>query len=188
MFMVLQLAPEEPEGDPWRAEPVAVIVEALVQLGQGRAASGRGVVLAVAGRSSSGKTTLAARLQNTVRGSAVVHTDDIACWYSRFGWADLLINGVLVPFHRGEPVNFRPPGWAGHGREGSIEVAARCPLLAVEREWEPRWSHGDERLPESLNVPGWPIRTRPRSRTDLNTTGRPDRNLPIRRSASSSLL
>jgi hypothetical protein len=132
MFMVLQLASEEPEGGPWRAEPVAVIVEALVQLGQGRAASGRGVVLAVDGRSSSGKTTLAARLQNTVKGLAVVHTDDIAWWHSRFGWADLLINGVLVPFHRGELVNFRPPGWAGYGREGSIEVAARCPLLTVE--------------------------------------------------------
>ena len=132
MFMVLQLASVEPEGGPWRAEPVAVIVEALVQLGQGRAASGRGVVLAVDGRSSSGKTTLAARLQDAVRGSAVVHIDDIAWWHSRFGWADLLINGVLVPFHRGELVNFRPPGWAGHGREGSIEVAARCPLLTVE--------------------------------------------------------
>ena len=109
-----------------------MIVEALVQLGQGRAASGRGVVLAVDGRSSSGKTTLAARLQDAVRGSAVVHIDDIAWWHSRFGWADLLINGLLVPFHRGELVNFRPPGWAGHGREGSIEVAARCPLLTVE--------------------------------------------------------
>ena len=109
MFMVLQLASEEPEGGPWRAEPVAVIVEGLVQLGQGRAASGRGVVLAVDGRSSSGKTTLAARLQNTVRGLAVMHTDDIAWWHSRFGWADLLINGVLVPFHRGELVRTSTP-------------------------------------------------------------------------------
>ena len=34
MFMVLQLASEEPEGGPWRAEPLAVVVEALIQLGQ----------------------------------------------------------------------------------------------------------------------------------------------------------
>ena len=126
--MVLQLASEEPEGGPWRAEPVAVIVEALVQLGQGRAASGRGVVLAVDGRSSSGKTTLAARLQNTVRGLAVVHTDDIAWWHSGFGWADLLINGVLVPFHRGELVNF-PLGWARprgiHRGCGQVSAAHR---------------------------------------------------------------
>jgi hypothetical protein len=68
MFMLLQLASEEPEGGPWRAEPVAVVVEALVQLAQGRAAGGQGVVLAVDGRSSSGKTTLAARSQDAVKG------------------------------------------------------------------------------------------------------------------------
>jgi hypothetical protein len=130
--MVLQLASEEPEGGPWHAEPLTVVVEELVQLGRGRTTGTRGVVLAVDGRSSSGKTTLAGRLQAAVQGSAVVHTDDIAWWHSRFGWADLLINGVLVPFHRGEPVNFRPPRWAEHGREGSIQVAAGCPLLIIE--------------------------------------------------------
>jgi hypothetical protein len=130
--MVLQLASEEPEGGPWRAEPLTVVVDALVQLGQGRAGGGRGVVLAVDGRSSSGKTTLAARLQGTIATSAVVHTDDIARWHSRFGWADLLIEGVLVPFHRGEMVSFRPPRWAEHDRQGSIEVPARCPVLIVE--------------------------------------------------------
>ncbi len=89
-------------------------------------------MLAVDGRSSSGKTTLAARLRDAVAGSAVVHTDDIAWWHSRFGWADLLIDGVLMPFRRGDPVSFRPPRWAEHGRQGSIEVPARCPLLIIE--------------------------------------------------------
>lgn len=109
-----------------------VVIEALLQLASGRVAGGRGVVLAVDGRSSSGKTTLAGRLQDAIAGSAVVHTDDIAWWHSRFGWADLLIDGVLVPFHRGDPVSFRPPRWAEHSRQGSIEVAARCPVLIVE--------------------------------------------------------
>ena len=131
-FMVLHLASEEPEGGPWRAEPLAAVVEALTQFGPGRTTGGRGVALAVDGRSSSGKTALAARLHDAVAGSAVVHTDDIAWWHSRFGWADLLINGVLVPFHRGEPVGFRPPRWADHGRQGSIEVPARCPVLIIE--------------------------------------------------------
>ena len=45
---------------------------------------------------SAGKTTLAARLQHAITNSAVVHTDDIARWHSRFGWADMLIDGVLV--------------------------------------------------------------------------------------------
>lgn len=109
-----------------------VVVDALVQLAAERATGERGVVLAVDGRSSSGKTTLAARLQDAVAGSAVVHTDDIAWWHSRFGWADSLIDGVLVPFQRGEPISFCPPGWAGHGRQGSIEVPVGCPLLIIE--------------------------------------------------------
>jgi hypothetical protein len=59
-------------------------------------------------------------------------TDDIAWWHSRFGWADLLIGGIVAPLHRGEQVSFRPPRWAEHGRGGSIEVPAGCPLLIVE--------------------------------------------------------
>ena len=91
--MALQLDSEEPEGGPWRARPLTVVVEAMLRHGGGRAAGRQrqGVVLAVDGRSSGGKTTLAARLQDAIVGSAVVHTDDIAWWHSRFGWADLLI-------------------------------------------------------------------------------------------------
>ena len=67
-----------------------------------------------------------------VAGSAVVHTDDIAWWHSRFGWADLLIDGILMPVHRGQPVRFRPPSWADAGRGGAIDVPAACPLLIIE--------------------------------------------------------
>jgi uridine kinase len=90
------------------------------------------MVLAVDGRSSSGKTTLAAQVQTAVAGSAVIHTDDLAWWHSRFGWADLLIEGILMPAHQGQPVSFRPPSWAEHGRAGSIDVPADCPLLIIE--------------------------------------------------------
>lgn len=107
--MVLQLAPEKPEAGPWHTELLTVVADSLIQLGSTRTAGDRAVVLAVDGRSSSGKTMVAARLQETVAGSAVVHTDDIAWWHSRFGWADLLIEGVLMPVHRGQPVDFRPP-------------------------------------------------------------------------------
>jgi hypothetical protein len=126
-------------------------------------------VLAVDGRSSSGKTTLAARLQDAVAGSTVVHTDDIAWWHSRFGWADLLIDGVLVPFRRGEPVHFRPPCWAEHGRQGSVEVAARCPVLIIEGVGAGRsevsdlidalvWVQADRKEAERRNLArvGWP--------------------------------
>jgi hypothetical protein len=47
--MALRLAREEPEGGPWRAEPLTVVIEALTRLGSGRARSGRGSILVPAG-------------------------------------------------------------------------------------------------------------------------------------------
>jgi len=103
-----------------------------MQLGRDRGADHRPVVLAVDGRSSSGKTTLAGRLEDVIPGSAVVHTDDIAWWHSRFGWAGLLIDGILLPAHAGRPVTFRPPRWDERQRQGAIEVPAGCPMLIIE--------------------------------------------------------
>lgn len=128
----MQLAPGEPEAGPWCTEPLSRVIEALTRPGPGGAVCGRPVVLAVDGRSNGGKTTLAARIGGAVPGSAVVHTDDIAWAHSRFGWAGLLIEGILVPVHQGRAVSYRPPRWAEHGREGSIEVPADCPLLVIE--------------------------------------------------------
>jgi hypothetical protein len=130
--MALQLAPEEPEAGPWCAEPLTALVQALTQRAPGRIVSGRPVIVAIDGRSNNGKTSLAARIGEAVPGSAVIHTDDIAWAHSRFGWDDLLRDGILVPVHRGEKVSYRPPRWAEHGREGSIEVPAGCPLLIIE--------------------------------------------------------
>jgi hypothetical protein len=58
-------------------------------------------------------------------------TDDVAWQHSRFGWADLLNQG-LVPARAGQPVMFRPPRWDEHHREGAIWVPAGCPLLTIE--------------------------------------------------------
>jgi hypothetical protein len=161
--MALQLAPGEPEAGPWRVELLSTVIEAMTRRGPGKANGGRPVVLAVEGRSNSGKTTLAARICRVVPGSAVVHTDDIAWEHSRFGWAGLLIEGVLVPVHEGRAVSFRPPRWAGHGREGSIEVPAGCPLLVVEGDGAGRreaahlidalmWVQSDEREAERRSL------------------------------------
>jgi hypothetical protein len=161
--MVLQLAREEPEAEPWRVEPLAAVVETLTRRAPRRFAADRPVVLAVDGRSSSGKTTLAARMRETVAGSAVVHTDDIAWWHSRFGWADLLVEGILMPAHRGQAVAFRPPRWAEHGRKGSIEVPAGCPVLIIEGVGAGRseashlidalvWVQSDQRETERRNL------------------------------------
>jgi hypothetical protein len=91
--------------------------------------------------------------------SVVIHTDDIAWEHSRFGWADLLIDGILVPVHHGQPVSYRPPPWDEYGREGSIEVPAGCPLLIIEGDGAGRrevarlidsliWVQADEREAE----------------------------------------
>ena len=130
--VALQLPPGEPAAGPWRTELLTTVAVGLMQLGRDRGADHRPVVLAVDGRSSSGKTTLAGRLEDVIPGSAVVHTDDIAWWHSRFGWAGLLIDGILLPAHAGRPVTFRPPRWDERQRQGAIEVPAGCPMLIIE--------------------------------------------------------
>jgi hypothetical protein len=159
----LYLAPEEPEAGPWRAEQLAVVAANFLRHGHRNGADHRPVVLAVDGRSSSGKTTLAARLREAVARSAVVHTDDIAWWHSRFGWADLLISGILAPVRAGRPVSYRPPRWDERHRPGSIEVSADCPLLIIEGVGAARrecarlidaaiWVQADERETERRNL------------------------------------
>jgi hypothetical protein len=154
--MTLQLAREEPEAGPWRAESLTAVIEGLIRRGPGRVVSGRPFILAVDGRSNAGKTTLAARIREAVPWSAIVHTDDIAWEHSRFGWSDLLADGVLAPVRQGRGVSFRPPRWAEHGREGSIDVPAGCPLLVIEGDGAGRrevghlidaliWVQSDER-------------------------------------------
>jgi hypothetical protein len=130
--MALQLAPEEPEAGPWRVELLSTFVDTVTKRGPDRSSPGRPAVLAVDGRSNNGKTTVADRIRDLVPRSVVIHTDDIAWEHSRFGWADLLMDGILVPVHHGQAVSYRPPRWDQHGREGSIEVPAGCPLLIIE--------------------------------------------------------
>ena len=98
----MQLAREEPEAGPWRVELLSTVVSAVTRRRPGQGSAGRPVVLAIDGRSNNGKTTLAARISGLVPGSAVICTDDIAWEHSRFGWADLLMDGILVPMHHGQ--------------------------------------------------------------------------------------
>jgi hypothetical protein len=155
----LQLALEEPEARPWRAELLSAVIDAVTRGGRGKVVAGRPVVLAVDGRSNSGKTTLAARIARAVPGAVVVHTDDIAWEHSRFAWADLLADGILMPIHQCRAVSYRPPRWAEHGREGSIDIPADCPLLIIEGDGAGRrevthlidaliWVQSDEREAE----------------------------------------
>jgi hypothetical protein len=120
----------EPQGTDWQVVPIGAFAD-LVRRQVG-APAGRPPVLAVDGRSSGGKTTLAGRLAAAVPGAAVVHTDDVAWWHAAFDWVDLLVDGVLGPARRGAAVAYRPPKWDERGRPGAIEVPAGASLLVVE--------------------------------------------------------
>jgi hypothetical protein len=155
----LHLALEEPEAMPWRVELLSTVTDAVMRTRLGIAVAGRPVVLAVDGRSNNGKTTLAARIAEAVRGAVVIHTDDIAWKHSRFGWADLLVEGILAPVNMGRSVSYRPPRWVQHGRAGSIDVPAGCPLLVIEGDGAGRqevmhlidaliWVQSDQRVAE----------------------------------------
>jgi hypothetical protein len=119
----------EPEFGPWVVRTCAELVRWLLSTDH---AQGPVPILGVDGRSSSGKTTLADRINRVVASGRVVHTDDLAWRHSRFGWTDLLINGVLNPLHRGQAVSYRPPAWDRHGRPGSIDIPQDAALVVIE--------------------------------------------------------
>jgi hypothetical protein len=120
----------EPAAGPWRVASLATLVRMLEH------AAGTPVnrprVIAIDGRSASGKSTLADLLQQQVAASAVVHTDDVAWKHSFFDWAGLLAGGVLEPLRRARPVHYRPPGWEAHGRPGAIDLPAKLGMVLVE--------------------------------------------------------
>ena len=126
------LEDEEPEAGPWRAIPLEALAQRV--LDAAGPAGPRPRIVAVDGRSASGKTTLAGRLGQVIAGSAVVHTDDIAWWHSALDWSELMIDGVLAPVRRGEAVRLRPPAWEARGRPGAVEVPASA------RGSGPAWS------------------------------------------------
>jgi uridine kinase len=87
-------------------------------------------VIAVDGRSSSGKTTFAKTLAHAL-GAPTVHTDDVAWHHSFFDWWPLLIDHILLPFKAGQAVNWTPEAWTAKGRKGAVVVPA-APILVVE--------------------------------------------------------
>ena len=122
----IRLPEGEPAFGPWVDRSFADIGEMI-----GMSSGTRGV-MAVDGRSASGKTTFADGIAAAVEGSVVVHTDDVAWHHSFFGWTDLLVEGVLEPFRAGQDVSYRPPAWDERGRNGSIDVPAGTSWLIIE--------------------------------------------------------
>ncbi|WP_202595192.1 uridine kinase family protein [Cellulomonas carbonis] len=125
----------EPAAGPWTPVPVATLAQRLLE-GAPRGDDGgwgdRPWVVAVDGRSGSGKSTLAQSLLPHLAPAVVVHTDDLAWHEPMFGWAHLLVEGVLEPALRGEDVSFRPPAWEERGREGVVDVPVGLRAVVVE--------------------------------------------------------
>ncbi|MEN3282236.1 MAG: hypothetical protein V7607_3376 [Solirubrobacteraceae bacterium] len=127
---MMVLGEGEPVAGPWRIVGLGEFVNLVLDAaGDPRRRPG---IVAVDGRSSSGKTTLATRLEAAVPGAVTVHTDDIAWWHARFDWADLLRSGILEPLHEGRAVSFRPPAWDARNRRGAIEIEANASLVIIE--------------------------------------------------------
>lgn len=93
---------------------------------------GRTRIIAIDGRSASGKSTLAEDLRAAIPGSAVVHTDDVAWYFSMFDWTAELSEHIIVPARKRQQVHYRPPGWVAQGRAGAIDVPAYLGTLIVE--------------------------------------------------------
>jgi len=126
----MSLPAGEPAAGPWRAAPLAEVLDVLEQVAG--TPTGRPRVVAVDGRGASGKSTLAEQLHRAVPASTVVHTDDVAWHHSFFDWTDLLAREVLEPVRRGQAVSYRPPGWIAHERPGAVVVPAGLDLVVVE--------------------------------------------------------
>ena len=124
---VMPLPGGEPWAGPWRSVALADLAADLMRVG-----GGRPPVVAVDGRSASGKSTLAARLVDAVPGAHAVHTDDVAWWQGFFDWAALMRSGILEPVRAGTAVAFTPPAWTERGRPGAIVVPSGASLLVVE--------------------------------------------------------
>lgn len=146
----MQLPPEEPNLGPWKVESVREFVRRLAD--DSLNVPARPHVVAIDGRSASGKTTLATLISRAVLGSVVVHTDDIPStgnWLGRdahspphiesatqrsfYDWTERLLENVLMPARTGQAVRYRPQAWEDWFREeGAIEVPSGCPTLILE--------------------------------------------------------
>lgn len=85
--------PGEPVVGPWLARSIDEVASWL--LARVGPPARRPTLVAVDGRSASGKTTIAGRIADAVQGAVAVHTDDVAWWESFFDWDHLLTAGIL---------------------------------------------------------------------------------------------
>jgi uridine kinase len=105
-------------------------------------------ILAVDGRSASGKTTFANRLSSALN-APLVHSDDVAWHHSFFDWWRLMLEQVIMPFRAGQAIEWKPEAWIAQGREGSI-VVPQSSILILEGVSVTR-----QELSEHIDLPIW---------------------------------
>ena len=118
-------------------------------------------IVAVDGRSASGKTTFAAMLARALN-APIVHTDDVAWHHSFFDWWPLMLKQVIEPFRAGRVIDWKPEAWIVQGREGSIQVPQSSILIlegvsATRRELStkidlPIWVETDLQVAETRGL------------------------------------
>jgi ABC-type dipeptide/oligopeptide/nickel transport system ATPase component len=105
-------------------------------------------ILAIDGRSASGKTTFAKRISSALN-APVVHSDDVAWHHSFFDWWPLMLEQIVMPFQAGWAIDWKPEAWTAQGREGSIQVP-QSSILILEGVSVIR-----QELSQHINLPIW---------------------------------
>ena len=85
-------------------------------------------LILVDGRSGSGKSTFAHKLAH-LRGANSVATDDVAWHLHPTEWVEEMLEGIIRPWAKGEPVAYRPSGWVRMHRSGQIALPAGHDLI-----------------------------------------------------------
>lgn len=110
--------------------PASEQVERVAALA--RAAHSRPVIVAIDGRSGSGKTTFAEVLRDRLVDAAIVHLDHIyPGWDGLAATPALLAAQVLAPLRRGEPAAFRRFDWE-HDEFGRLVTVPSAAVVIVE--------------------------------------------------------
>lgn len=116
----------------WRVAPLTELVAVIEDQAWPRHRPVWPFVVGIDGHSSSGKTTLAARLAAALPDASVLHTDDLAWHQGVFGWDGLLVGAVLPVVRAGDALDYRPPQWELRGRTDTIELPPTRRFLIVE--------------------------------------------------------